>query len=114
MKILTILFSLLGFGSQALASEEGENQLWVMVKSDDYFRSQNEMEVMESVTELIESSGLGELDGHSSGAYQFEFNFYEVSDYEKTKAKIESFINKKYPNLVYTISNDYETLYEKL
>lgn len=116
MKILTILFSLLGLGSQSHAESDTEvdDQLWVMVKTDEFFRSQNDLEIMDNVTALVESSNLGILDGHSSGAYQFEFNYFEVSNYSKAKSAIEKLLNSTYPGLTFTISNDYDMPYEKL
>ena len=116
MKLTKLFLSLLVFFS-SFAYAENESvgdQLWVMVKIDTYFRSKNELSLVDDINELIEGSNLGSLDGHSSGAYQFDFNFYEIGDFNKAKSTIESFIDKQYPNLTYTIEETYGMPYERL
>lgn len=116
-KKLTILYIglLVFFSSFTFAENEAQgSQLWVMVKIDTYFRSKNELNLVDDINELIEGSNLGYLDGHSSGAYQFDFNFYEISDFNKAKSKIESHIGKQYPNLIYTIEQSYAMPYGRL
>lgn len=113
MKIFAILFGLLGLTSQSVAEDtEVDDQLWIMIKMDTYFRTVHELKVVDQVTEIIEGANLGYLDGHSSGAYQFEFNYYEVSDFDRAKSKIQRFMAKHYPDVKFTISNDYAMPYE--
>jgi len=116
MKLFTVLLSFLIFFVQSTYADEveSENQLWIMIKADNYFRSASHLQIVDQLSSLVESSGLGELDGHSSGAHQFEFNYYEVENYIKAKSVVERFISKNYPSLIYTVSNQYETHYEKL
>ena len=104
MKIIGILFSLLAVTSYSAA--EVDDQLWVMIKMDTSFRTVNELRVVDQVTDLIERANLGSLDGHSSGAYQFDFNYYEVSNFDGAKSRIQIFMAKHYPDIVFTISND--------
>lgn len=104
------------FGSEPnseQSEEENENQLWIMIKEDDFFRDEKHLEIIDEITEIIEGECIGELDGHSSGAYQLEVNFFDVTDYEKAKTLIMTYFKNNYSNLEYTISNDYETTYEK-
>ena len=93
--------------------ESSKDQLWVMIEIDDYFRSNKDIEIEEEVIALVERLNLGEVDGHSSGAHQFDFNFYDVKNYERTKAEITKYIDEKYPQLNYVISNDYESIFDK-
>jgi hypothetical protein len=88
------------------------DELWLMIKTSDYFRSDKEIEVEDELTKLIEGSGLGELDGHSSGAHQFELNFVHVRDFEKAKSLIESHLKKKHPDLQFVIARDYAIPFE--
>jgi hypothetical protein len=74
------------------ADENEDNQLWIMVKEDEFFRDEAHLKVVDDLTELIENLGLGELDGHSSGAYQFEINFYNVSNFEEVKAIVVKYM----------------------
>ena len=114
MRTLTFLLSLMGFGAQALATDDvgNDQELWIMVKTDSFFRDRVHIQLVDRVTELVESSGLGILDGHSSGGYQFDFNYYDVANYAKAKSVIEQYLSSNYPDLVYTISSDYQTTYE--
>lgn len=114
MKIFTVLLSLFGFASYSSAeTTEVDNQLWIMIKMDTYFRTVNELKMVDKITEIIEGANLGYLDGHSSGAYQFDFNYYKVNDFDRAKSKIQRFIEQHYPNVTFTISNDYLMTYEK-
>lgn len=92
--------------------DEVENELWVMIKMDQYFLSQKEIDIEEEIIDLMEEKGLGEADGHSSGASQFDFNFVDVTDYERAKKEITKYINKLYPNLKFVISKTYETTFD--
>ena len=92
--------------------EAPEQQLWVMIKIDTLFNVSSMLELVDDVTELVELKQLGELDGHSSGAYQFEFNYYNVENYEVTKRVIEAYLKEKYSDIVFTISDEYEVPYE--
>ena len=94
-------------------SESSNDQLWVMIEIDDYFRSNKDIEIEEEVIALVERLNLGEVDGHSSGAHQFDFNFYDVKDYDRAKAEITKYLDGKYPQLNYVISNDYEATVDK-
>lgn len=104
----------IAFSANADKSRNVTGELWVMIKIDTPFRTQNELELVEVVTSAIESKGGGELDGHSSGGFQFEFNYYEVKDYEAVKNMVNKIFQKNYPKLTYTISNEYQVKYEKL
>ncbi|MEZ9821087.1 hypothetical protein AB4238_10800 [Shewanella sp. 10N.286.45.A1] len=101
------------FSSNHAADENEDNQLWLMVKEDEFFRDDAHLKMVDDLTELIEGSGLGELDGHSSGAYQFEINFYDVSNFEKVKAIVVKYMASNFDNLVFSVSKEYETFYEK-
>jgi len=98
------------FGSH----QKSDGELWVMVQENEFFRSDNNLLLVEKVAEIVESKGLGELDGHSSGAYQLEFNFYDVRNYEKTKLLVQNFLVQNYPDIEFHISKEYETTYEKI
>jgi hypothetical protein len=93
---------------------EAANQLWVMIKTDEFFRSKVHIQIEDELIALIERQKLGTFDGHSSGAYQFDLNFYNVTDFEKAKALINAFLKKKYPELQFVISDDYETTFDQL
>jgi len=116
MKLLSILLVILGIGTTSLTAEENvsNSQLWVMIKTDTFFRTDKELAIVDDIEKILEDKNLGSLDGHSSGAHQFEFNFYEVSSYLKAKALIENYLKVKYPHLVFVISKEYETTYESL
>ncbi|WP_420589294.1 hypothetical protein [Bacterioplanoides sp.] len=114
MNIFTILFSLMGLTSYSTGEETTANdQLWIMIKMDTYFRTLDDLNVVDQVTDMIEGANLGYLDGHSSGAYQFDFNYYDVRDFKAAKSKIQYFMSKNYPSVEFTISSDYEILYEQ-
>ncbi|WP_144394615.1 hypothetical protein [Pleionea sediminis] len=115
-KLLALILGYLIAASSAIADDSGDltSELWVMIKIDTPFRTQNEIELVEVVTSAIESKGSGELDGHSSGGFQFEFNYYGIKDYEAAKNMLEEIFQKNYPELTYTISNEYQVKYEKL
>lgn len=100
--------------SQNNEISETDTELWVMIEINDYFLSQSEVQIENDVIELIEGKGLGESDGHSSGAHQFDFNFYNVQDFNKAKIDISDLLNSKYPNLNYVISDTYETTFDKI
>ncbi len=91
-----------------------EDELWVMIKMDQYFHSLDEINIEEELIDLVESGELGEFDGRSSGAYQFDLNFYEVTSYEKAKKAISEHLDKHYPELEYEISNTYETTFDEM
>jgi hypothetical protein len=88
------------------------DELWLMIKTSDYFRSNKEIEIEDELTKLIEGFGLGELDGHSSGAHQFDLNFVRVRDFDKAKSLIESHLKEKHPDLKFVIARDYEIPFE--
>lgn len=114
MKLFLIMLGLFGFSSHKSVADEPDDQLWIMIKTDSYFRGHQDMIVLDAVTSEVERLELGYLDGHSSGAHQFDFNFMEVKEFEATKSLISKFIDERYPNLTYMISNGYEMKYEKL
>ena len=91
-------------------SNENDQQLWIMIKENSYFRSDEHLSIVDELAELMENEGLGELDGHSSGRYQFEINFYDVENY--AKGLVEHYFHAKHPHVIYTVSDDYETTYE--
>ena len=116
MKLL--LLFVIGFLSACSPNDSPKNsennELWVMVKIDSQFRSQNDLKIIDLVANHIEDKELGFLDGHSSGAYQLDFNFVEIKNIEVARKEITKAINSAYPNVEYTISNTYEVKYEKL
>jgi len=114
MKLIALLVSLLIIATSVSSQEFGseDRQLWVMVKTDEYFRNKVHLELIDEVTDLLESRGLGELDGHSSGQYQLDFNYYGVNDYDQARKAIEEYLAEHYSNLVFTISKDYDVPYE--
>jgi hypothetical protein len=93
---------------------DAPNELWVMIKTDQFFRSKIHKHIEDELIALIEHQQLGTFDGHSSGAYQFDLNFYNVTDFEKAKALINAFLKKNYPELQFVISDDYETTFDQL
>jgi hypothetical protein len=94
--------------------QEATNELWVMIKTDEFFRSKVHNQIEDELITLIEHQELGAFDGHSSGSYQFDLNFYDVTDFEKAKAVITAFLKKKYPELQFVISHDYEATFDQL
>lgn len=95
-------------------NDEADNQLWVMIKTSDFFRSEIHTQIEDELTELVEAQDLGMLDGSSSGAHQFDVNFYDVEDFEKTKSIISVYLKKKYPQIEFVVSKDYETTFDQL
>ena len=95
-------------------SEESDNELWVMIIENSFFRDDSHLRIIDELAEVIEDKGLGELDGHSSGAHQMEINFFEVNKFDKCKKEVTEFMSSNYPSLEYTVSKEYETTYEKL
>jgi hypothetical protein len=95
-------------------SASGNSELWVMVKIDSNFRSHQDLKLIDLVTERIESKKLGFLDGHSSGAYQLDFNFVDIKDIDAARTEIVETITTSYPSVEYTVSTIYEAKYEKL
>ena len=91
-----------------------EDELWIMIKMNQYFHSLNYTTIEEDLISLVESAELGEFDGHSSGAYQFDLNFLEVENYEKARKAISKYLGKHYPDLEYEISKSYETTFDNL
>lgn len=116
MKSLSTLLVILGIGTTLLAAEEepSNDQLWIMIKTDTFFRTDKELIIVDDIEKIMVDKNLGSLDGHSSGAHQFEFNFYQVSSYLKAKVLIEKYFKTNYPHLVFVISKDYEKTYERL
>ena len=117
MKILlaSMAFLLIGCSPETkMEEDEPTDELWLMIKTTDFFRSGLEIEIEDKLIDIFERNGLGEIDGHSSGSYQFEVNFYDVSDFEKAKTVVEELLKKEYPNLEYVVSHTYETPFEKL
>jgi hypothetical protein len=94
--------------------DEPQNQLWVMIKIDEFFRSEIHSQIEDELIELMVSQNLGVSDGHSSGAHQFDVNFYDVQDFEKAKAAVSGFLKKKYPQIQFVISDDYESTFDQL
>jgi len=111
LSIIKSLFS--AERQQDQSEEENDAQLWLMIKEDEYFRDDKHLELIDEISEIIESRGLGELDGHSSGAHQLEVNFFDITDYEKAKELIITYFENNHSNIEFTISSDYETTYEK-
>ena len=109
-----MLFLVSCTGEQEKPSTKGYSELWIMVNIDSKFRSKDNLKMVDEITEIIESKGLGNLDGHSSGGYQFDFNYVGIQNWDSTKSEIETVIKNHYPGLEYTISTTYETTYEKL
>jgi len=109
------MFSFLSkfFSSNHVVDESEDNQLWLMIKEEQFFRDDAHLKIVDDLTELIEEAGLGELDGHSSGSHQFECNFYDISDFEKVKAIVVKYMASNFDNLIYSISPEYEVFYEK-
>jgi hypothetical protein len=107
--MLSILRKILGNSNE---SEASSGELWIMIKENEFFRSDEHLSIVDDIAEVIESSGLGELDGHSSGAHQLEVNFYGVNNFNKSRLAVEVYLSKNHPKLVYTISNKYQTTYE--
>lgn len=93
---------------------ESEDELWIMIKENSFFRDDAHLVIIDELAESIEGKNLGELDGHSSGAHQLEVNFYNVPNYNKCKEVVAEYFAIKYPALDYTISQEYEATYEKL
>jgi len=116
MKLLSTLLVILGIGTTSLEAEEdaSNDQLWIMIKTDTFFRTDKELAIVDDIEKIVENKNLGSLDGHSSGAHQFEFNFYEVNSYPKAKSLIENYFKANYPHLVFVISKEYETTNESL
>jgi len=94
--------------------DEVQNELWVMIKTDEFFRSKAEDQIEDDLIKLVEGQELGALDGSSSGSHQFDVNFYDVTDFEKTKSEISMFLKKKYPGIQFVISHTYETTFDQL
>ena len=95
-------------------SESTGDEIWVMIKIDSNFRDQVHLDLVDKIATRIEGEGIGYLDGHSSGAYQFEFNFVEITDFKKAQTIIEKELSKMSPNVEYQISNEYEMTFEKI
>ena len=109
-----MFLGLFGVQISALSSENAttSNELWVLVKTDTYFRTNREIELVDAITEVVERKNLGELDGHSSGGNQFDFNYVDVINFSQTKAVIEKELKESYPQLTFSISKEYETKFE--
>lgn len=95
-------------------SSETDIQLWVMIEANDYFLTQSEVQIEDDAIALIEEMGLGESDGHSSGANQFDFNLINIQDFDKAKMAIGEMFASKYSQLNYIISTTYEMSFEKV
>ena len=107
--MLSMLRKILGNSDE---SEVSSGELWIMIKENEFFRSDEHLFIVDELAEVIESSDLGELDGHSSGAHQLEVNFYGINDFNKTRLAVEIYLSKNHPKLVYSISDKYQTTYE--
>ncbi len=83
-------------------------------KTDDFFKSDIHTQIEDELVELIEGQELGALDGSSSGAHQFDLNFFDVEDFDKTKRIITEFFKAKYPQIQFVVSDDYETTFDQL
>ena len=117
--IIVILISAIGFlylknNLMADKSSETDIELWVMIETNDYFLTQSEVKIEDDAIALIEGMGLGESDGHSSGANQFDFNLINIQDFDKAKVAISEMFASKYPQLNYVISTTYEMSFEKV
>ena len=95
-------------------SESLVDELWVMIKIDSNFRDQIHLDLVDKIAARIEGEGIGYLDGHSSGAHQFEFNFVEITDFKKAKTIIEQALSETIPSAEYQVSNEYEMTFEKI
>ena len=89
------------------------DELWVMVKMDSEFREEIYLQLVDDITKKIEEQGVGYLDGHSSGAYQFDFNFVDVTNFKQAKNQVELIFKNQYPQLMFMVSHTYEMKYEK-
>ena len=117
MKLFLIAFVVLIAAcsdTEVSTNSTGNSELWVLVKLDTEFRSEDNLAMVDEITKIVEGEGLGSLDGHSSGGHQLEFNYGGIKDWEKAKSVIDKSIRSIYPDVEYTISNAYETIYEKL
>jgi hypothetical protein len=112
----------LSFGSLGLINNnrmhedelENKGQLWLMIKLSGMFHSDLESKIEGELIELVEGQGLGQFDGHSSGAGQFDLNFFEVADFEKVKSLITRHLQTNYPKVEFVASDDYETTFDQL
>ena len=113
-KTVLVILGLFGVQLSAFPSESADDydELWVLIEINTYFRTQNDLRLVDVITEVVEENGLGKLDGHSSGDNQFDFNFIDVTNFRETKAVIEKKLKESYPQLKFRISKEYETSYE--
>lgn len=92
--------------------DETRNQLWVMVKIDDFFRAEIHERLEEELAALIEGQGLGEFDGSSSGAHQFDMNFAEVENFDAARSAVVDCLTRRYPQMEFVVSDAYETTFD--
>ena len=85
-----------------------------MIKTDEFFRAEIHSRIEDELVSLMESEHLGVPDGSSSGSHQFDVSFCEVTEYEKAKTVVGAFLRKKYPEMQFVISEDYETTFDQL
>jgi hypothetical protein len=111
--VITIIKYTTGSNSSS-GLHQTDTELWVMIETDAEFLSQSEIDIEMEVINLIEGLGLAEADGHSSGVNQFDFNFINVQDFEKSKQLITKHLDTNYPNLKYYISKGYETTFDSV
>ena len=64
----------------------GLTQILHQIGTNDYFLTQSEIQIEDDAIALIEEMELGESDGHSSGAHQFDFNLINIQDFDKAMA----------------------------
>jgi len=98
-------------GLVAEQEEVSQDELWIMIETNNYFLSADENSIEEELIDLVESAGLGEFDGHSSGGHQFDMNFFGVGEFCKTKKLIANYLSKNHPKLKYEISNSYGEIF---
>jgi len=97
----------------ASKAEEVSNELWIMVKTDSYYRTQKDLDIVDYITVIVDENALGELDGHSSGAHQFDFNYFGVEQYPEAEKLLEKELRRKYPQLIFRISSEYQSVYDR-
>ena len=114
--IMVFVIGLLYLKNNLMAEkfQETDVELWVMTEANDYFLTQSEILIEDDAIALIEGMNLGESDGHSSGANQFDFNFINIQDFDKAKTALSEMFASKYPQLNYVISTTYEMSFEKV
>ena len=91
----------------------GAGDLWVMVALNQRtFRDEDDIALVDDLAEYLESNGLAELDGESSGAGSMDISFYTPS-VKRAAVKAAQFLEHNYPGLRFYISDEYETLFDE-